>query len=155
MLHPAAFEVAECVYALALRRPNVTTVARAMGMTSRQLERKVSKGRLPPPLRLVVLVRWYAVARLVTHVRVRTSVAAKISGFSSIQAYCRAARRELQIPAKALRSSVVRQQIGLAIVEKYGAPRRVAKWAPNDAIWPLRVVALEDNMGTATISPRG
>src|ERR1041385_1609419 len=87
-LHPFAAVVFDAAACLAPLRPNVTTVARSLNCSVRTLEREFVARELPPPLRLVVLARWLALAHRPMPLRPQTRTMAMECGFSSTQDFC-------------------------------------------------------------------
>jgi len=120
-LHPVALHLFRAAIGVALRRPNVTTVAMVLGCSPRQLQRVFASACLPPPQRLVMLARWLVVASLMTKRPTPSRVIARALGFSSTQALCRAVRREIGISVQQLRDYNSRDRLAVELIEAYGA----------------------------------
>ena len=123
LLHPLSLKVYTVVTASAFSRPNVDTVARALSWSSRQLERRFVDEGLPPPHRLVSLARWIPVSRALAEKGIAICALAHVLGFASTQAFCRAARRELRMSTRELRSVEAALRIAHDLITAYQAPQ--------------------------------
>ena len=118
-LHPLAADVVRAVAQTAHPRPNVATVARALGCSVRELERRFARAELPPPLRLVVLTRWLVVARSMGVPGATTRQSARQSGFASSQAFCRAVHREVHLSVTELRCPATQERLVRDLLTAY------------------------------------
>lgn len=122
LLHPLCLKVYTVSVERALSRPNVAMVARALSWSSRQLERRFVNEGLPPPHRLVALSRWIPVSRILADEAATTSSVARVLGFASTQAFCRATHRELGMSVSELRSCDASLRIAHDLVTAYQVP---------------------------------
>ncbi|HEY9226749.1 MAG TPA: helix-turn-helix domain-containing protein, partial [Gemmatimonadaceae bacterium] len=121
-LHPLCRFVFAVALEQAFRRPNVTTVARILACSARQLERRFDSAGLPPPHRLITLARWIPIADALARRSPSTKALSFALGFSSTQAFCRAAHRELRMSVTDLRCSDGRALIIHDLMTAYQDP---------------------------------
>jgi hypothetical protein len=121
-LDPLAAAVFSQVLARARYRPNASTIGRLFG-SLRQLERDFVNASLPPPGRLVVLARWLPVGHVLATNRVATRALAGALSFSSTQALCRAAIREIRMSIPELRSDHAVDRIAHDLITAYAGLR--------------------------------
>lgn len=120
-LHPTATAVCQVVIQDAVARPNVNTVASRLGCSGRQLQRAFSQAGLPSPHRLIVLTRWLAVAGRLGDRQASRKIAKQL-GFSSTQAFCKAAVREVRAGIVELRREETAARILADLITAYQAP---------------------------------
>jgi len=127
-LHPLSGRVYDVAIERAFARPNVTSVARALSRSPRQLERLFEDAELPPPQRLVTLARWIPVAALLSTEGASTCEISRALRFASTQAFCRATHRELRMSVRELRDPNTTSRIARDLITAYqhpfGAPTR-------------------------------
>lgn len=131
-LAPIASAVIACVLQHAGRGPNVTFVARRLGIAPRTLERRFDEADLGSPRRLVSLVRWFSISRSVIRPPEPAEPAHALAqrvGFSSARAMRAALRRELGITPAALRSEHTLEQLVVAV------QMRCRSTAAADILW--------------------
>lgn len=127
---PIVLLAAARAYELAPYRPNVSTVARAIGFSVRQLEREFTRLDLAPPVRLVIPTRWLAVSHVVSAHQPRAAAIASVLQFSTTQSYCRALRREVGLTTALMRTGFANARLTDDICRLYAgsAARCVGRW---------------------------
>jgi ActR/RegA family two-component response regulator len=102
-LHDVSVAVAAEVVAHIAAGPNLDSVARALESTTRTLQRRFETSALGPPHRLIAMVRWLCVARVLSLTGASVGEAAMATGFPNGDALRAALRRAMRIPPLELR----------------------------------------------------
>lgn len=118
-VHPLVLETLHAAFSAGSKWPNVSSAARQLGCSRRELERRFIEARLPPPL-LLVLGRWIILACVAARRSATTGELAANAGFSSTQLFCRAARREIRMSIPQLRKLQASDRLARDLITAYG-----------------------------------
>jgi AraC-like DNA-binding protein len=102
-------------------RPNVSMVARWLGISVRSLQRSFANERVPPPSVLIRLARWLVFARVAGGVRAPSRTLAHVAGFATVASFQKALVRELGFGVPEVRAgSGMYKQLRESLVKSYG-----------------------------------
>jgi AraC-like DNA-binding protein len=119
-LHDVSVPVAEHVVSHIRSGPNLDSVARALGCTTRTLQRWFDDAELGRPARLIALVRWLCVTRLLASNGATVAATAKATGFSTADALRVALTRAMRITPLQLCDAARSRQLIREILLGYG-----------------------------------
>jgi AraC-like DNA-binding protein len=134
-LHDISVPVAEHVVSHIRSGPNLDSVARALGCTTRTLQRWFDDAELGRPRRLIGLIRWLCVARVLASTSASVAAAARATGFATAEALRVALKRAMRITPLQLCDAARSRQLIRGILLGYGVEAfRVRDMAPSNEV---------------------
>jgi AraC-like DNA-binding protein len=115
--------------------PNVAIVARMLGLSSRELQRRFVDAGLGRPHDLLQTTRWLLASAALRQPGLTRRVVARSLGFSSVAALRDSVRRSLKMPLDTLESDAAARSLQRALTDRFG-----------------RIVDLRSTVGTSGMS---